>query len=645
MMPALPPCPTDEDPTFADLLAWAGASNEQEDAIREVLKVPARLGLCDEDLGLIPATLGYFEEQIAGSSYGTVSKARDLKSARNRGNSRIRTLLKRYHENRDEACIKDVRAEWTRLVDFVARREGFLDRGAMFATGKSRGLAMLRARAQVAPKDMSASEINRIADTLTSEKRKAFSRALKTFNHLITDHTETREISDLLPRSLLPLPAPILGQRIAWESLPGIFRSDAERVMRKALAQPNDKVEATRARIVAGEDALTVLRELDRAATKRKRPPANVHAATANWRQAIVWLVRAAEAQGQRRETLTSIADLYEHDLLDQACLDQISRSRASLRRKNPEKSQTLAHRLTALETLARHGLQREELEAIVRLMRVYHHDYIRRPGKGMTDDAKRVCKALLESAPLVPKLVRAPQIISDEADKQISDACSTGHVDRELSALRLYATAVLFAVQMSRPVRTANLIRLRYRGTREIPGHITWIRKREHAELRYSPGEVKNDREIAVHLKGDDAQILWRWLYDLRPRYLELRGISDTPYVIPGTAQPRLQAPDLRLPIGCVAPSTFADIWRDGTAIIGLDLTPHQSRHAVATLILAMEPGNYAKAASVLGDTVATVERHYGYDDGAAASAEVRKVLLVAHPEGLDKIRSRNHA
>jgi hypothetical protein len=60
----------------------------------------------------------------------------------------------------------------------------------------------------------------------------------------------------------------------------------------------------------------------------------------------------------------------------------------------------------------------------------------------------------------------------------------------------------------------------------------------------------------------------------------------------------------------------------------------PHLCRHAIATLILAIEPGNYAKAASVLGITEATVRKHYGHEEGQRAAAEVRKALLAEYPD-----------
>lgn len=55
--------------------------------------------------------------------------------------------------------------------------------------------------------------------------------------------------------------------------------------------------------------------------------------------------------------------------------------------------------------------------------------------------------------------------------------------------------------------------------------------------------------------------------------------------------------------------------------------------------LVLASESGNYAKAASILGDTEETVRKHYGCDSGRAAAAEVRQALLAHDPDPLKKM------
>lgn len=54
------------------------------------------------------------------------------------------------------------------------------------------------------------------------------------------------------------------------------------------------------------------------------------------------------------------------------------------------------------------------------------------------------------------------------------------------------------------------------------------------------------------------------------------------------------------------------------------------------------MEPGNYAKAASVLGDDEETVRRHYGRDSGEQAAKAVRKALLERHPDIWKRMKGR---
>ena len=65
--------------------------------------------------------------------------------------------------------------------------------------------------------------------------------------------------------------------------------------------------------------------------------------------------------------------------------------------------------------------------------------------------------------APHVATLfVNAPARIAAIALDALDKARAGKNEKHELSALRLFAAAVLFAMQMSRPVRTGNLIRSR---------------------------------------------------------------------------------------------------------------------------------------------------------------------------------------
>ena len=84
---------TGNTPMLSDVLAWAEATDETYDAICELRKVPARLGLVDDDLAVLSADLAHFEKKIAIASYAAVSKSTNLDAARKRGNAFHSTVL------------------------------------------------------------------------------------------------------------------------------------------------------------------------------------------------------------------------------------------------------------------------------------------------------------------------------------------------------------------------------------------------------------------------------------------------------------------------------------------------------------------------------------------------------------------------
>jgi integrase len=237
----------------------------------------------------------------------------------------------------------------------------------------------------------------------------------------------------------------------------------------------------------------------------------------------------------------------------------------------------------------------------------------------------------------LAARLVNAPSRIAAAAETGLRDARPGSLAER--SALRLYACAALWAIQMSRPLRRANLLTAR---TGVADRRLTWTAGGTRAELRIDAREVKNRSDLIVPISGDDAAILRRWMTDLRPRYAALNGASTSPYILPGDARPPRLRDGITLPHGCLSGTTIHDLWSDGAALIGIVLPIHGARHAVATLMLAMRPGAYALAATVLGDTEATVRRHYAHEDARRAAAAAREALLAAHPDLENKMRWR---
>ncbi len=137
--------------TFLDFLEWAKDAGESRDTILEIEKVGTRLDLTDEELGLLPADLGYFEKVVAVSPYGAVFRSKDLDTARNRGNSRVRASLGRFLAGRGQQTLDAaVRASHDRAIDFITEHEGFVESGALFSTSTHKPFLLVRARSRLA---------------------------------------------------------------------------------------------------------------------------------------------------------------------------------------------------------------------------------------------------------------------------------------------------------------------------------------------------------------------------------------------------------------------------------------------------------------------------------------------------------------
>jgi len=411
------------------------------------------------------------------------------------------------------------------------------------------------------------------------------------------------------------------------------MRIEPKTIVAETLATTDDLAAWAKRQMVAGRSSQDIDREIREKSAKRGRKPKNITNARVAYQQAITWLARPQKNADGNFAHLSTLSDLMTRDAIEQAITDQIDRSQRSLLLKDPNKSQTLGGRVTNLTTLAKHGLRDLEIVAHLNILKVVHHEFIVTP-KEMTEEADHTCRMLRDRPHLAASFVHAPTTIAARASELRERAVLDRDEAAEDRALRMFAAAVVHGLQLSRPLRTSNVIALRYKSSVESEGNITWIKKKMHAEMRFKKGEIKNDEAITMHVMGDDAKLLWDWLTIYRPRFLELRGLPDSPYVFPGAAKPRLLKRGVVLPIGAMAPSTFAEMWALGHGIVDLGINPHTCRHAVATLILAIEPGNFSKVASVLGDTEDTVRRHYGKDSGEAAAVSVRAALLAHHPE-----------
>lgn len=612
-------------------MEWAKEAGENRDTIYEIEKVAPRLGLTDEELDQVPADLGYFEKVIAGSAYGAVSRSKDLERARNRGNSRVRSALERFLAAHGLGTPDaTVRASYDKAIDYIVKNEGFVDRGALFSTSTHRPFLLLRARARVGLRGLEQGEFDRLWHDATPDGRKSLRKFADRVAELRRGHNSWPALADLLPRCDFDVPTSSeRARRIPWKSLPADFRADAEEVFRQTLRQPADMRAWAREQQHLGRSAVEVDAEIAARVGKKKRLPKNTKSALAGYRQATTWLLRESHSPDTGFAGLATLRDLITTDALEAACDAQIARSAASVTLKNADESSVLWSRFTNLTTIARHGLRDPEILARLSLTRMFYEDYVLSPIE-MTKDAEAICDRLRQSPQLAAAFVNAPARLGTIATEALGEASTEFGRER---ALRLSACAAAYAVQVSRALRPANLFMIRRKATPGYPRNLTWIVDGEHAEIRFEGGEVKNGQIVIVHVRGEDARILWQWDQVDRPALMKLRGIDASPYLFPGAAAPRLRKSALNLPEGCMSVAAIMELWDLGDRQLGLGLTPHQCRHALATLMLAVRPGDFANVATVLANTEDVARRHYGKDSGEAAAVAVRESLLAHHP------------
>ena len=627
--------------TFTDFLNWARQGGEGRYTIYELVKVAARLDLTEEELVMVPAELSYFEKVIAPSPYGAVSRSKNLEKARKRGNSRVRNALKRFlAAHGQQPANVGIRESYGRAIDFIAANEGFIDRGALFTTGTHRPFLMVRARAQVSLRDLDQSEFNRLWEDATTDGRKTLRKFAQRIVELRSAYEHWPTLKELLPRSdLVPPASSDRARRILWKSLPASFRADAEGVFQEALRQPNELKDWAKSQLALGVSAAEIDREIAQRLRTNTRAPKNIKSALVGYRQATTWLLRESYTDENGFEGLVTLRGLLTSDALEAACDAQIARSASSATLKNANESSTLWSHITNLTTLARNGLRDPEILARINIIRVFYSDYIQSPGQ-MAAEAEAICNRLRRMPQLAATFVHAPSRLSAISARELEVASNRIALER---ALRLSACAAAYAIQVSRALRPANLFMTRRSATPGCARNLIWLVDKKHAEIRYSGKEVKNGQPVTVNVQGEDARVLWEWDRVHRPQLMEIRSLETSPYLFPGAADPRLRKPELRLPAGCMSASAILELWDLGDRHLGLGLTPHQCRHALATLMLAVRPGDFAGVSSVLANTEEVARRHYGKDSGEAAALAVREALLAQHPDIFSRLQKRN--
>lgn len=234
---------------------------------------------------------------------------------------------------------------------------------------------------------------------------------------------------------------------------------------------------------------------------------------------------------------------------------------------------------------------------------------------KGMSSGRRDWCEDFLHDHHKQAVFWGLPNALFKAAQKAML-TYETGSQQQKDEAIALSLAACAAAIWTSLPLRISTLLKLSYGGK---DADVQLHKPGRGLVLTTPPDIVKNgyshSNMALTPKKGGDPRAIVAWFVDkVRPKLLKAH------------IAPHLQRSDLLF--GGVSYARMSGIWRKATLEAGVPMTPHQVRHALATL-MANQPGaDFSIIAALLGDTEATVRKNYVFVDQAKKHAEGQKVL-----------------
>lgn len=237
---------------------------------------------------------------------------------------------------------------------------------------------------------------------------------------------------------------------------------------------------------------------------------------------------------------------------------------------------------------------------------------------KAMSAQRRQWCNDFLRDAKQQTAFFSLPATLHAHAAPMIQDFRRLKAIRRD-QAIMLAMVASAAAIWTSLPLRIRTVVNLSVEGS--TPDIVLQAHKTDLV-LTTPVDAVKNGYQherISLTPKhgGHPRRIVDWFIREVRP--LLMAGM-----------RPSSRKPDL---LFCgVDEARLRRAWSRASQLVGLSMTPHQVRHAIATVLANEDRPDYEMIAALLGDTVATVRKNYVFVD------QMRK--HVAGQEALAKLQ-----
>jgi len=226
----------------------------------------------------------------------------------------------------------------------------------------------------------------------------------------------------------------------------------------------------------------------------------------------------------------------------------------------------------------------------------------------GLSDKNQRAM-AQFDDPKMIEALVGLPIKLWAKADRSRN---KTSTHRRSKEAQLFVQTAIAIEILIFAPMRISNLQNLR------LDQHISWQNK--HAVIHIPRAQVKNDIDLVFKLPLTLSQRIQTYIRDWRALYTE----GANPYLFPGRKMNPKDGTRLRRQISKA-------LWDEA----GIQLTPHQFRHAAAKILLDAKPGHYEVVRKILGHkNLTTTYSHYAGAETQAA-LDLYDDVIMEHRKG----------
>ena len=218
--------------------------------------------------------------------------------------------------------------------------------------------------------------------------------------------------------------------------------------------------------------------------------------------------------------------------------------------------------------------------------------------------DKNRTAMAQFNDPKAVTRYVALPSTLWSKA---IAIGVTVEGGKKRKEAQLMVQAAVAIEIAMFAPIRIQNLSTIR------IDQHISWNANR--LRLSFPAHEVKNDQALDFLLPVEASERIKRYINEWRSLFMP----ATNPHLFPGrNGKPKDQSA-LR--------NQMKKAIFDHT---GLQMTPHQFRHAAAKLLLDAKPGHYEVVRKLLGHkTLTTTYAHYAGAETDAAIELYDDIIL----------------